>query len=172
MRHNLREATADDVAALSALHDAVSGDLTARFGQGPWSSRVSESGVRLALRTSKIFVTEEQGEIVATLRLATKKPWAIDTGCFTACSRPLYLLGMAVLPGRQRSGVGRQCLEAAIRIGKSWPADALRLDAYDANAGAGAFYTRCGWTEVGRAIYRGTPLIYFEFLLAPPRGEV
>ena len=43
---------------------------------------------------------------------------------------------------------------------------AIRLDAFDAEAGAGAFYARCGWTEVGRAVYRGAPLIYYQFLIA------
>jgi hypothetical protein len=46
-----------------------------------------------------------------------------------------------------------------------WPADAVRLDAYQGPAGAGGFYERCGFREVGRAAYRGTPLIYFELLL-------
>src|ERR1035437_7340522 len=32
------------------------------------------------------------------------------------------------------------------RIAKAWPADAIRLDAYDAEAGAGPFYASCGWT--------------------------
>jgi hypothetical protein len=53
----------------------------------------------------------------------------------------------------------------AARIARDWPADAIRLDAYDAPAGAGGFYATCGYTEVGRVRYRGTPLIYYELLL-------
>jgi len=102
---------------------------------------------------------------VATLRLATKKPWAIDTSYFTACRKPLYLLSMAVKPAKQRQSVGRRCLEEAVRIARDWPADAIRLDAYDASGGAGPFYARCGFTEVGRVTYRNTPLIYYELLL-------
>jgi hypothetical protein len=44
-------------------------------------------------------------------------------------------------------------------------ADAIRLDAYDGAVGAGAFYAKYGFKEVGRVVYRGTPLIYFELLL-------
>ena len=47
----------------------------------------------------------------------------------------------------------------------SWPAEAICLDAYDTEAGAGGFYRKCGFQEVGRATYRGTPLIYFQMLL-------
>jgi len=96
--------------------------------------------------------------------LATKKPWAIDTSYFSACRRPLYLLAMAVTPARQRQGIGRLCLQEARRIAEAWPADAIRLDAYDAKAGGGGFYELCGWTEKGRVSYRGVPLIYYELI--------
>jgi hypothetical protein len=45
------------------------------------------------------------------------------------------------------------------------PSDAIRLDAYNADADAGEFYRKCGFREVGRALYRNVPLIYFEMLL-------
>jgi len=102
---------------------------------------------------------------VASLSLGTRKPWAIDTRYFTACARPLYLTAMAVHPDWQRKGIGRQCLREASRIARSWPADAIRLDAFDADAGAGEFYSKCGFREVGRATYREAPLIYFEAVL-------
>jgi GNAT superfamily N-acetyltransferase len=161
----LEVATAADVAAIVELRNAVAKRLTRDFGKGHWSSQSSERGVRYDLRTSKVFVMRGRTRIVATLRLATKKPWAIDASYFTPCRRPLYLTGMAVAPARQRKGVGRRCLEEAERIARAWPAGAIRLDAYDADAGAGGFYASCGYTEVGRAVYRGAPLIYFERVL-------
>jgi ribosomal protein S18 acetylase RimI-like enzyme len=72
---------------------------------------------------------------------------------------------MAVHPDRQCKGVGRLCIEQACRIAKEWPGDAIRLDAFDAEAGAGEFYRKCGFREVGRAVYRFAPLIYYEMLL-------
>lgn len=102
------------------------------------------------------------GEVVSTLRLATKKPWAIDKTYFTSCKKPLYLLNMAVQPALQCQGIGRLCLEEAERLAREQPADSLRLDAYDAPAGAGEFYRKCGFQEVGRVTYRGVPLVYFE----------
>ncbi len=164
-RFVLEPATALDAAALAALHTAVAEDLTRLHGRGAWSGKTSEKGVLWAIRTSRVFVARERAEIVATLRLQTKKPWAIDTRYFSPCSRPLYLVGMAVTPTMQRQGLGRKCLEAATRAARDWPADAVRLDAFDAEAGAGGFYARCGWTEVGRASYRNTPHIYYEYLL-------
>src|ERR1044071_7302214 len=100
-------------------------------------------------------------------RLATRKPWAIDTGYFTPVKRPLYLTGMAVSVTHQGQGLGRLALDDARAVARAWPADAIRLDAYDAVAGAGAFYVRCGFTECGRVTYKGDPLVYYELLLGP-----
>jgi len=161
----LQTASPDDAVELALLHAAVADKLTRQYGQGPWSSSSSERALLFHMRISTVLVARRAGSIIATLRLQTKKPWAIDKSYFTPCKRPLYLTDMAVLPRAQRRGVGRRCLEDAMRVAESWPADALRLDAYDADAGAGEFYEKCGFTEVGRVVYRRTPLIYFEHLV-------
>ena len=62
-------------------------------------------------------------------------------------------------------GIGSYMLREVISYAVSWPAQAIRLDAYDSNAGAGEFYRKCGYTERGRVVYKGNPLIYFELLL-------
>jgi GNAT superfamily N-acetyltransferase len=61
--------------------------------------------------------------------------------------------------------VGRLLLVEAEQVARAWPADAIRLDAYDGAVGAGGFYAKHGFKEVGRVVYRGTRLIYFELLL-------
>jgi GNAT superfamily N-acetyltransferase len=166
-RIDLRFATAleADAAEIAALRTAVAQRLTKDFGQGHWSGAVSEKSVLHAVRSSRVLVARNGRDIVATLRLAPKKPWAIDTKYFTKVDRPLYLTDMAVLPAMQRSGIGRQLLEHAASVARSWPADAIRLDSYDSAAGAGPFYAKCGLREVGRVTYRGTSLIYFELVL-------
>ena len=166
VRHfRFRSGVPGDAAELATLHTAVAEHLTNYYGKGPWSSNTSEKGVLYAMRHCEVLVATEGAAVVATLCLASKKPWAIDTSYFTKCQRPVYLLAMAVAPARQRQGIGRRCLEEAERIARAWPADAIRLDAYDANAGGGLFYQRCGFTEKGHISYRKTPLIYYELLL-------
>jgi len=53
---------------------------------------------------------------------------------------------------------GRKCLAGTVWTWSTptaaWPADAVLLDAYDHPAGAGAFYTRCGFRHVGQTTYR------------------
>jgi len=121
--------------------------------------------VRASVRQGRLFVAREGGRIVACLRLATKKPWAIDRAYFTDVARPLYLVEMAVHPAAQRRGVGRACLAAADVLARESAAGAIRLDAYDGAGGAGPFYERCGYAERGRVTYRSVPLIYYERLL-------
>jgi len=161
-------ATNADAAALAELHSAVSEDLTQKYGRGMWSSATTEKGVLNNLRKpkfSQIVIGRSGRRIVATLRLATKKPWAIDTAYFTPVERPLYLTGMAVHPSVQGKGIGGLLLKEAVAVARSWPADAIRLDAFDSEVGAGPFYAKCGYREVARVKYKGNPLVYFELLL-------
>ena len=158
-------ATPADAPALAALHTAVAEDLTQRFGRGPWSSATTEKGVLFGLRHSHLVIARKSKGIVGTLRLPTKKPWAIDVSYFTQVKKALYLTHMAVIPNMQRQGVGRKLLKEAVKQVREWPADAIRLDAFDDDAGAGAFYAKCGFREVGRVTYRKAPLIYFELIL-------
>lgn len=163
----LRFATAveDDAPAVAAIRAAVAADLTRRHGQGHWSLVATEQGVLRDVRTARVEIAWHAGRPVGTVRLALKKPWAIDASYFTPRAVPLYLTDMAVLPELQHRGIGRRCLQHALEIARAWPADVVRLDAYDGPAGAAGFYARCGFQEVGRATYRKTPLIYFEMLL-------
>jgi ribosomal protein S18 acetylase RimI-like enzyme len=171
-RFSFQPANPVDAGPLAALHTAVAEHLTGLHGHGPWSSKTSEKGVLYAMRTSRVFVARLGTEIVGTLRLATNKPWAITPSYFSACRRPLYLVAIAVTRERQRQGIGRRCLQEALRVAEACPADAIRLDAYDAKAGGGGFYERCGWTERGRITYRGAPLIYYEFVLKPQQTGI
>lgn len=158
-------ATTDDAVEILSLRAAVAADLTARFGTGHWSSTGTERGVLHDLKTSRVYISRDAGRVIATLQLATKKPWAIDVTYFTPCKKALYLTSMAVDPHMQGKGFGRRCLNEAAAIAREWPADAIRLDAYDAVAGAGEFYRKSGYRERGRVVYRNTPLVYYELIL-------
>ena len=165
MTARFRDATMKDVPMMAALQNAASGALTARFGSGHWSSLTTERNAELSLRHARVRIGLLEKRIVSVLRLATKKPWAIDVAYFTPVKRPLYLTGMAVSVEHHREGLGRLALDDAREVAREWPAEAIRLDAYDAEAGAGEFYKKCGFNERGRVVYKGDPLAYYELLL-------
>jgi GNAT superfamily N-acetyltransferase len=158
-------ATPEDAEAVAALRTAAAENLTRRFGRGHWSHAVSEGSVLRSMRAGKVFVLRRRGRLVGTVCLTTKKPWAIDPSFFSPVPRPLYLIEMAVAPDLQGQGIGRRCLAEIEEIARSWPADSLRLDAYEGRAGAGGFYGRCGYENVGRRTYRQVPLVYYESIV-------
>jgi ribosomal protein S18 acetylase RimI-like enzyme len=161
----LSDARLEDAAALYDLRVAVARKQTEDFGRGFWSSSGTIRGAALAIRNERVYVVRRGRRIVGSLQLQTKKPWAIDASHFTPCKRPLYLTGMAVAPNLQRKGIGRRMLVEAEAIAKAWPADAIRLDAFEGPGGAGGFYEKCGYQERGRVVYRYDPLIYYEQVL-------
>jgi GNAT superfamily N-acetyltransferase len=165
MKVKLQIATPDDVSDLVSLRNAVSEDLTSRYGKGHWSMNTSERGVLFQMTRATVYVAKYRRRLVATLALSTRKPWAINIRYFNPRQLPLYLTGMAVAPDKQRRGIGRLCIGQVLEIARQWPADTIRLDAYDAAAGGGEFYRKCGFREVGRASYKANPLIYFEMIL-------
>ena len=165
MKLSLGTASDADALLIAALRTAAAERLTRDYGRGHWSSCATEAGVLRAIKTSRVLVARDRGHVVGTLTLAKKKPWAIDVSYFRGVRKALYLLDMAVDPEVQRKGIGRRLVREAMTIAREWPSDAIRLDAYDADAGAGPFYAKCGFHEVGRVTYRKTPLVYFELLL-------
>ena len=165
MQLTFRDATLDDVPVIAALQNAAAGALTARFGDGHWSSLATEHSAALAQRRARVRIGRSGKRVLTVLRLATKKPWAIDVSYFTPVKRPLYLTGMAVSVAHQSQGLGRLAIGDARQVAQAWPAHAIRLDAYDAEAGAGGFYAKCGFQERGRIVYRDDPLVYYELLL-------
>lgn len=165
MRVSFALAGPSNAPVLAALRGAATSALRERFGEGHWRDEPSERGVVADLRHAEVWMARRGSAVVGTFRLATKKPWAIDRSYFTECKRPIYLTNMAVRPDYQRRGIGRQCLVHAVRRVRDWPANAIRLDAYQGDAGAGEFYAKCGFREVGRVVYRLTPLVYYEMLI-------
>jgi len=162
----LEPALPGDARSIAELLTSTALQLTTKYGFGQWSRPSTIRAVMNAMRTSRVFVVRQDHAVVATLGLAPVKPWAIDLPCFTPSARPIYLISMAVTPPLQRHGLGRQCVEHALQIAREGRADAVRLDAYDADAGAGDFYVACGFRRAGRAVYRSIPLLYFERVLA------
>jgi GNAT superfamily N-acetyltransferase len=156
-----------DAAAIAALRHAAARQLTQRYGQGPWSAtNASIGGVEIEIRTGELFLARVEEVVAASLRLSGQNPWLGRMDFFTESANPLFLTSMAVHPTVQRQGVGRACVEAVKRLAAERRAGAIRLDAFDAPAGAGEFYRKCGFREVRRARYFDTPLIWFEYLVS------
>ncbi|MCM3871034.1 MAG: GNAT family N-acetyltransferase [Pyrinomonadaceae bacterium] len=140
-----------DAAEIAVLRTSVAEHLTSQHGRGHWSSCVTEKSVLRAIKTSRVLVARNNKDIVGTLSLQTKKPWAIDVAYFTSVRRALYLTNMAVAPDLQRQGIGRRLMKAASAVAREWPSEAIRLDAYDGACRCGKLLRQMrapgSWTE-------------------------
>jgi len=168
---SLTIASPNDAGQIVDLRNQAAWHLTAAYGKGHWSYRTSEKEVLNGMTGnpmttgSKTLIAKLDNGIAGTLRLTTRKPWAIDPVYFTKAALPLYLVDMTVHSDLQHKGVGKYMLQEVKSFARSWPAQAIRLDAYDTKAGAGDFYRKCGFTERGRIVYGKVPLIYFELVI-------
>jgi GNAT superfamily N-acetyltransferase len=163
---NLRitRALPQDARAIAALRTAVAEDMTQYHGQGHWSACPSKAEVTRQLRASHVLVARHAEKIVGTVRLATANPQIFDSGAFTPVQSSLYVLGLAVAPECRRQGVGRQLMAAAKGVARARQAQALWLDAYDSEVGAGPFYVRCDFRLVGPGKHKDLSLVYYEWL--------
>jgi GNAT superfamily N-acetyltransferase len=138
--------------------------MTRQFGEGDWSNSASEADVTHQVNASCVLVARRGSEIIGTVRLTRALPWAIDSSAFTPVATALYVLGLAVAPEARGKGVGRLLMDAAKATARSESMQAVWLDAYEHRAGAGPFYVKCGFREVGRTKHREIPLMYYEWL--------
>src|SRR2546423_5064135 len=148
-----RDATVDDVPVIAGIQNAAAGALTARFGVGHWSSLGTERSATLGQRHGCVRVGRLQNRIVTVLRLATKKPWAIDVSYFTPVKRPLYLTGLAVSVAHQGRGLGRVAMEDACAVARNLSAHAIRPDVYGSPAGGARRFFWWGVSERGVVVY-------------------
>lgn len=160
----IRTAAQSDARAIAMLRTAVAQGMTRQYGYGHWSACPSQAEVIKQMRASHMLVARRKSRIVGTVRLATANPLAFDSERFTPVQTALYVLGLAVAPEWRKQGVGRELMDAAKAEAWARPADALWLDAYDSDAGAGPFYLRNGFRGVGASSGRDPSVVYYEWL--------
>lgn len=149
----------------SGDHRAIRGVVDAAFARTPFSNH-KEGALVDALRAAGALtlslVGEEAGEIIGHVAVS---PVTID-----GAARGWFGLGpVAVLPERQRLGVGSDLIDAALS----------RLRAMEAAGcvvfGRPSFYERFGFrTQVGLRFAGGPPELFMAlpFRLPPPGGAV
>ena len=152
-----------DAKSVRKVRRLAAEDLTTRFGRGHWSSVSTLPTLRKHARSMHLHVVELHGKVVATFTLSPRKiPFYHKAWFANPDDEALYLTNMAVRPDTQRQGVGRWIMGQIEKIAVQASVGAVRFDAYDANAGAGEFYRKCGYICVHRGSFGATPLEYYE----------
>ena len=152
-----------DARSVRRVRQLAADDLTTRFGRGHWTGVSSLPTLRKHARAKQLHVVELDGEIVATFTLSPRKISFYRKDWFAnPDGTALYLTNMAVRPDVQRRGVGRWIMSRIEDLAQESGCGAVRFDAYDANAGAGEFYRKCGYTCVHGSSVGETALEYYE----------
>jgi GNAT superfamily N-acetyltransferase len=164
----LRQANLDDVKEIRSILAAAAADLTARFGQGHWSTVRTIETLQKYVNDGVLYVVEVDLTAVAALRLTNRKIGFYRNDWFARPKDPAgYLMDMAVRPDHQRRGIGRRSMQLTEQLGRRAGLQTIRLDAYKGPAGAGEFYKKCGYALVHQGAFKGVALEYFEKLLPP-----
>src|ERR1700735_3378642 len=89
-------AAPDDAEELAALRHAVAAEQLQRFGVKSFNT--TARGILCDLRWGDLLIARRKNQIVSSLLLVKKKPWAIDISYFTPVERPIYVRAMNTLP--------------------------------------------------------------------------
>jgi ribosomal protein S18 acetylase RimI-like enzyme len=134
----IRHATLDDDRALNEIDRAT------------WSSRITPAAMwpversffGRGLRPTDVLVAVMDGAPVGYVQLGAPTP-------LPANGHVLEVQGLAVLPSRQRRGIGRQLMLAAMGEARARGVDRLRLRVLGSNPGARQLYASLGFEVEG-----------------------
>lgn len=148
----LRAATAADVPGIATLEAEL-------FGADAWSSGAVAGEVEGAGRHAVVAV---EGEALVGYAVTWTAGEVVD------------LQRIAVRPDRQRRGVARALLDAALARVRDADAERMLLEVSAANEPALAFYAAAGFTEIDRRrryYSDGSDAVVMQHSLAAGRGE-
>jgi len=166
---SIRKARLSEVPEIHALRTAAAKTLTERHGHGHWSRVTVINTLQRALsRDGTLYVIIDDGAVAGTFTLSSHRPEFYDRKWFAQPdAQAFYFRSMAIHPDKQNRGIGRAAMVEVEKLATARGWKALRFDAYGGPAGAGGFYTRCGYTKVHSGEFNGVPLEYFEKVLQP-----
>lgn len=147
----LRRAGPDDALCTGVLATQVFLDTYATNGISRELAREALDGYgpaffarRLAQPDVVLWLAELDGHAVAFVELQSHRPCPVQGG-----PADLELVRLYVQQPFQGLGVGRGLLRLAEQHAHRQAAPRLWLTAWDGNTRARAFYSRCGWADVG-----------------------
>lgn len=125
--------------------------------------------LRESLERGELYTGLEQGEIAAAMVLNCRTnegygeaPWRVEAGE----NQALVIHALVVHPRFGGRGLGKEMVEEAISLARSWGMKAVRLDVLERNVQARAIYTSCGFEHVTwvKLYYENTGLAEFELM--------
>ena len=149
----VRKATAADIAAVSAIFEAIhteeeSGRVTIGWIRGVYPTRATAEA---ALVRGDLFVMEECGEVLGSAVINQLQVDSYADGawrCAAPAEEVMVLHTLVISPDAGRRGCGRAFVEFYERYALENGCRYLRMDTNERNANARAMYKKLGYAEV------------------------
>lgn len=151
----IRKATQADLDAVEAIYEAVldreeaTGCRWTNWERGVYPCRATAEA---ALAAGTLYVAEEAGGVLACANLNQVQPPEYAKIPWTVPARPrevLVIHTLCVHPAAAKGGLGRRFVAYAEGLGVGRGCRAMRLDTYEGNAPAAAFYPKLGYRLAG-----------------------
>lgn len=149
----LEKAGEKDIAAVSALYDAICDWLETHENYPHWKKGVypSRQDAEEGVRSGTLYVCREGGAVIGSVRLS-HEPEAGYAGTVWGTAddyaRILVVYSLAVDPAHLRTGVAGAMMAEAEKLAGAQGCIAMRLDAVKGNVPAERLYARCGFRFV------------------------
>jgi ribosomal protein S18 acetylase RimI-like enzyme len=164
MRRTRRLAPGEIEAAHAIV--AACGRALAAGGWRNWDPPYPLERMRAEATSRQIYLVTDGDEAVATYTVTTTPPHDYPPAIFAPAVPALYLNRLAVVPARQKSGLGRACMADVEAHARAAACRVVRFDVFRDNAVIRAFYQRLGYTELGPFFVGEIPVICCEKELA------
>lgn len=146
---SIRQAQSHDEEAAFALLRETAGELR-RMGIHQWDESYPNRDLLASdIAAGSALVADAAGAIVGVVTANDESalphvdvPWEIG-------GTPLLMHRLAVVPGRQRLGIGSLLADCVERLARRLRYDVIRLDAFAENQAAIAFYEKRGYRQAG-----------------------
>ena len=150
----IRKATADDIAGIVKIYDEIlteeeAGRMTTGWIRGIYPT---EKVALTALEKGDLFVCEDDGRIVASMRINREITPEYDLADweFEATKDEYMVLHLlTVSPSAKARGIGRKMLEFYENFARQNGCKYLRMDTNERNTRARKIYAKYGFKETG-----------------------
>ena len=141
-------------------------DLQSRFGLSHWVPAPPVELMRRHAVEKDVYAVRDGGEAVATFTFGLSG-WPEESLPFwtNAYHRAAYLSRLAVLPSRQKEGIGRWCMAQVDRLAYEQHCHVIRLDAIRDFAPPLLMYRQLGFKDRGVVLWANWYGILQELLL-------
>lgn len=171
---NFRQATPFDLPTLRNMYDEIIDAMDKSTSHAQWHRGGYPTDAFLQTRAAigELWVAEQNNTIIAAMVLnAECNPGYAQADWQVTCEphEVMAIHTLGVSPRVQGQGVGKAMVQQAIAVARRKGCKCMRLDVIDTNPAAGQFYTRLGFSFLGRyeLNYPGTVCTDFDLYELP-----